>query len=220
MCNTGNKALCGKPLTIPCKNKSIVTLPQQGNAKKHQKVLIVVIILVIVFVLASILALLFIQKSQRKRPQSKSILGLQLNSQKSPSVKESQSIDLTGEFTKGDSGELNFVNEDKKGFFDLQDLLRASAEVLGSGSFGSTYKAIVLNGPIVVVKRFKHMNNFAKQEFFEHMQKLGSLTHPNLLPLVAFYYRKDEKFLVYDFGENGSLASHLHGMVYYILRKK
>ncbi|KAK2659256.1 hypothetical protein Ddye_005789 [Dipteronia dyeriana] len=43
------------------------------------------------------------------------------------------------------------------------------------------------------------------------MRKLGSLSHPNLLPLVAFYYRKEEKLLVSDFVPNGSLASHLHG---------
>ena len=124
---------------------------------------------------------------------------------------------MTSDFKKGADGELNFVREEKGGF-DLQDLLRASAVVLGSGSFGSTYKAMILNGPTVVVKRFRHMNNAGKQEFIEHMKRLGSLTHPNLLPLDAFYYRKEDKFLVYDYAENGSLASHLHGMsMFYIL---
>lgn len=213
-----NKGLCGKPLNNPCNippTKSIVqtnsAFSTQGNGKKNKKILIVVIVVVAMVVLASILALLFIQSRRRRRSeQDQPILGLQLNSESSPSVKETKSIDLAGDFSKGENGELNFVREDKGGF-ELQDLLRASAEVLGSGSFGSTYKAIVLNGPTVVVKRFRHMNNVVKQEFFEHMKKLGSLTHPNLLPLIAFYYKKEEKFLVYDFGENGSLASHLHG---------
>ncbi|XLR04920.1 hypothetical protein HN51_059799 [Arachis hypogaea] len=110
----------------------------------------------------------------------------------------------------GGGGDFNFVREDRE-VFDLQYLLRASAEVLGSGSFGSTYKAMIHSGQVVVVKRFKNMNKLGKQEFFEHMRRLGRLTHPNVLPLVAFYYGKEEKLLVYDFVQNGSLASHLHG---------
>ncbi|CAI8605794.1 unnamed protein product [Vicia faba] len=215
---SGNKGLCGKPLN-PCNISPTISIVHpnsspstQGNRNKHKKFLRLLIIVLAIVVLASIVALFFIQTRRRRRSvkQLKPILGLQQNSQKTQSFKETQSIDLTGDFSKGENGELNFVREDR-GSFDLQDLLRASAEVLGSGSFGSTYKAMILNGPIVAVKRFRHMNNVGKNEFFEYMKKLGSLNHPNLLPLVAFYYKKEEKFLVYDFGENGSLASHLHG---------
>jgi hypothetical protein len=39
------------------------------------------------------------------------------------------------------------------------------------------------------------------------------LKHSNLLPLVAYYYRKEEKLLITDFVEKGSLAAHLHGML-------
>lgn len=107
-------------------------------------------------------------------------------------------------------GRLTFVREDRQRF-ELQDLLRASAEVLGSGSFGSSYKAVLMDGQSVVVKRFKQMNNVGREEFHEHMRRLGRLRHSNLLPLVAYYYRKEEKLLVFDFVQNGSLASHLHG---------
>lgn len=108
------------------------------------------------------------------------------------------------------AGKLHFVRNGTERF-ELQDLLRASAEVLGSGSFGSSYKAILLSGPAMVVKRYKQMSNMGKEDFYEHMRKLGTLSHPNLLPLVAFYYKKEEKLLITDFAENGSLASHLHG---------
>ncbi|KAK4742599.1 hypothetical protein SAY87_000600 [Trapa incisa] len=106
--------------------------------------------------------------------------------------------------------QLTFVSDDSERF-NLQDLLRASAEVLGSGNFGSSYKAIIANGQAVVVKRYKQMNGIGRQDFNEHMKRLGSLKHPNILPLVAYYYRKEEKLLVYDFVHNGSLANHLHG---------
>ncbi|XP_060206638.1 pollen receptor-like kinase 1 [Lycium barbarum] len=107
-------------------------------------------------------------------------------------------------------GKLSFVRDDRPRF-DLQDLLRASAEVLGSGNLGSSYKALLMDGQAVVVKRFKQMNHVVKEDFHEHMRRLGRLSHPNLLPLVAYYYRKEEKLLVYDYAFNGSLASHLHG---------
>ncbi|KAJ6732100.1 LEUCINE-RICH REPEAT RECEPTOR-LIKE PROTEIN KINASE PXC1 [Salix purpurea] len=71
--------------------------------------------------------------------------------------------------------------------------------------------AVLLDGPAMVVKRFRHMSSGGKEEFHEHMRKLGALSHPNLLPLVAYYYRKEDKLLISDFIENGSLASRLHG---------
>lgn len=130
------------------------------------------------------------------------------------SLKESQSAELRipAGYRKGEHEKLFFVRNDRERF-DLQDLLRASAEVLGSGSFGSSYKAVLLSGPTMVVKRFKQMNNSGKDEFHDHMRKLGRLSHPNLLTLMAFYYTKEEKLLISDFVENGSLASHLHGML-------
>ncbi|RAL43789.1 hypothetical protein DM860_014290 [Cuscuta australis] len=112
----------------------------------------------------------------------------------------------------GGVGKLTFVKGGERGqIFDLQDLLRASAEVLGSGNLGSSYKAVMMDGEAVVVKRFKHMNHVGREDFHEHMRRLGRLSHPNLLPLVAYYYRKEEKLLVVDHVPNGSLATHLYG---------
>ncbi|KAL9399384.1 hypothetical protein Peur_008345 [Populus x canadensis] len=39
--------------------------------------------------------------------------------------------------------------------FDLEDLLRASVEVLGKGSVGTSYKAVLEEGTTAVVKRLK-----------------------------------------------------------------
>ena len=44
------------------------------------------------------------------------------------------------------------VNEEK-GIFGMVDLMRAAAEVLGNGSLGSAYKAVMGTGVAVVVKR-------------------------------------------------------------------
>lgn len=106
---------------------------------------------------------------------------------------------------------LTFLREETEKF-DLPDLLKASAEILGSGVFGSTFKAALgSSGRVMVVKRFRQMNNVGKEEFQEHMRRLGRLNHSNLLPLVAFYYRKEEKLLVTQYIDNANLALYLHG---------
>ncbi|KAL0308337.1 UNVERIFIED_CONTAM: Pollen receptor-like kinase [Sesamum radiatum] len=79
---------------------------------------------------------------------------------------------------------ITFLKEERDKF-DMSDLLRASAEVLGSGVFGSTYKAALGDGQMMVVKRFKHMNNVNKEEFHEHMRRLGRLSHPTCFLLWA-----------------------------------
>lgn len=69
--------------------------------------------------------------------------------------------------------------------------------------FRSSYKAVILDNQAVVVKRYKHMNNVPRKEFDEHMRRLGNLNHPNLLPLVAYYYRREEKLLLAAFVDKG-----------------
>nr|KYP37252.1 putative LRR receptor-like serine/threonine-protein kinase RLK [Cajanus cajan] len=202
----GNEGLCGEPLS-PCMGSPPPPTSSKNEKNEKNHILLTAIVVVGVIVLALILALLIIRYRRKKHV---SVGDTQPHSVNSVSSSEGKSIVVTGEPNKSEDGGLNFVSSEK-GAFELQDLLRASAEVLGSGSFGSTYKALLLNGPVVVVKRFKHMNNVGKKEFYEHMKRLGRLSHPNLLPLVAFYYGKEEKLLVHDFAQNGSLASHLHG---------
>ncbi|KAE8718583.1 putative leucine-rich repeat receptor-like protein kinase [Hibiscus syriacus] len=95
--------------------------------------------------------------------------------------------------------------------FDLEDLLRASAEVLGKGSYGTTYKAVLEEGTTMVVKRLKEVV-IGKREFEQQMEIVGRVgRHPNLVPLRAYYYSKDEKLLVYDYKAAGSFSSLLHG---------
>lgn len=96
--------------------------------------------------------------------------------------------------------------------FDLEDLLRASAEVLGKGTFGTTYKAALEDATTLVVKRLKEVS-LARREFEQQMQLVGQIRHENVAPLRAYYYSKDEKLMVYDFYSQGSVSSILHGML-------
>ncbi|KAJ4829914.1 hypothetical protein Tsubulata_028996 [Turnera subulata] len=95
--------------------------------------------------------------------------------------------------------------------YSLEDLLKASAETLGRGTIGSTYKAVMESGFIVTVKRLKDARYPSLQEFSAHIHLLGSLSHPNLVPLRAYFQAKEERLLVFDYFPNGSLFSLLHG---------
>jgi len=94
--------------------------------------------------------------------------------------------------------------------FDLEDLLRASAEVLGKGTFGTVYKAALEEATTVAVKRLKEVT-VGKREFEQQMEMVGRIRHENVDALRAYYYSKEEKLMVYDFYEQGSVSAMLHG---------
>ncbi|KAK1361826.1 Receptor-like kinase 902 [Heracleum sosnowskyi] len=101
-----------------------------------------------------------------------------------------------------------FGNVEKS--FDLEDLLRASAEVLGKGTFGTAYKAVLERGMVVAVKRLKDVV-VSEKEYKEKIEGVGKMDHENLVPLRAYYYGGQEKLLVYDYMSMGSLSALLHG---------
>ncbi|XP_031376968.1 probable inactive receptor kinase At5g53320 [Punica granatum] len=111
--------------------------------------------------------------------------------------------------TKRELGKLVFM-QDCGYDFDVEDMLRASAQVLGKGSFGTSYKADLEDGPTVAVKRMK-MANTAITEFEELAKKISSLRHENVATLRAYYCDKDERILIYDYYDLGSMSSLLHG---------
>lgn len=109
----------------------------------------------------------------------------------------------------GNGKKLVFFRNATK-YFDLEDLLRASAEVLGNGTFGTAYKAVLEFNIIVAVKRLKDVV-IPEKEFREKIEKVGAMDHVNLVPLRAYYYSRDEKLLVCDYMHMGSLSALLHG---------
>ncbi|XP_019174760.1 PREDICTED: probable inactive receptor kinase At5g67200 [Ipomoea nil] len=112
----------------------------------------------------------------------------------------------------GKSGNLVFsVGESQ--VYTLEQLMKASAELLGRGTLGTTYKAVLDNRLIVCVKRLDSgkMAGSSKDEFERHMESVGGLRHPNLVPLRAYFQAKEERLLVYDYQPNGSLFSLIHG---------
>ncbi|OMO77898.1 hypothetical protein COLO4_24969 [Corchorus olitorius] len=114
-------------------------------------------------------------------------------------------------FEKQEKGNLIFMGDIEGAGFDMNDLLRASAEGLGKGLFGSSYKATLEGRAAVVVKRLRDLKPLSNEDFTRLLQMIADQKHPNLLPLVAYYYSKDEKLLVYKYAKHGNLFDRLHG---------
>ncbi|GAB2267511.1 Pollen receptor-like kinase 3 [Dionaea muscipula] len=127
-----------------------------------------------------------------------------------------KSVDASSNCTKkggakAGMGDLVVINHEK-GVFGLADLMKAAAEVLGSGGLGSAYKAVMANGVSVVVKRIRDMDKLAnKEEFDAEMRKIGAVDHPNILKPLAYHYRREEKLVVSEYIPKGSLLYALHG---------
>ncbi|KAJ8567849.1 hypothetical protein K7X08_020571 [Anisodus acutangulus] len=217
----GNPGLCGPPLSKSCSEE------EQKKQESSSSVWKIFLIVVVVTVVIGIIVFILISRG-KKNPHQQVVLGG--SSSGSPTAQDQKLIPSPDHLTKMEQGQaasspdrpsdvkraevagqkLLFLKDDIEKF-DLPDLLKASAEVLGSGVFGSTYKAALSTGPVMVVKRFRHMNKVGKEDFHEHMRRLGRLSHKNLLPVLAFYYRKEEKLLVFEYVNNVSLAVYLHG---------
>ncbi|XP_051188144.1 leucine-rich repeat receptor-like protein kinase PXC1 [Lolium perenne] len=108
--------------------------------------------------------------------------------------------------------QLQFFRADKAAGFDLDDLFRSTAEMLGKGRLGITYRVTLeARGPaVVVVKRLRNMGNVPRKDFAHTMQVLGKLRHENVAELVACYHSKEEKLVVYEHVPGCSLFQLLH----------
>ncbi|KAE9598879.1 hypothetical protein Lal_00022457 [Lupinus albus] len=213
----GNSLLCGLPL-MPCSTVSPTPSPSftsapsaapggKGSKNKLSKVAIIAIAVggaVVLFFVALVIVLCCIKKKDGQ--------GSHENKDKGPSGGRGEKP--KEEFGSGvqepEKNKLVFF-EGSSYNFDLEDLLRASAEVLGKGSYGTAYKAILEESVTVVVKRLKEVV-VGKRDFEQQMEIIGRIgQHLNIVPLRAYYYSKDEKLLVYDYVQGGNLSTLLHG---------
>ncbi|KAJ9543674.1 hypothetical protein OSB04_023381 [Centaurea solstitialis] len=113
-----------------------------------------------------------------------------------------------------------FVVMDEGFGLELEDLLRASAYVVGKSKNGIVYKVVAgrgsggtaVAGSVVAVRRLSEGDGaWRLKEFEAEVESIGRVQHPNVVRLRAYYYSNDEKLLVSDFISNGSLYSALHG---------
>ncbi|KAK8602463.1 hypothetical protein V6N13_057908 [Hibiscus sabdariffa] len=198
----GNKALCGHPLPSDCYNRtalpaSIRQKIRHPDTKRLSNTVILMIIAVdavaVMTAVVSVAWCCYKYKcfSQNEAMETKS--GTNSKSSRPNSIEAEELVVLEG----------------CKGFRKVGDLLKSSAELLGKGSVGTTYKVVTDGGDVVVVKRVRQRRR--RRDVDGWLRIIGGLRHANIVSLIAYYNSKEELLLVYDFLPNGSLHSLLHG---------
>ncbi|MCL7049571.1 hypothetical protein MKW94_028037, partial [Papaver nudicaule] len=84
--------------------------------------------------------------------------------------------------------------------------------LIGEGGFGTVYKAQLPDGPVVAVKRARKENLSSLQaEFSSEVELLSKIEHRNLVRLLGYVDKGNERIIITEFVPNGTLREHLDG---------
>ncbi|BFG42896.1 hypothetical protein CerSpe_291700 [Prunus speciosa] len=88
---------------------------------------------------------------------------------------------------------------------------------IGKGGFGRVYKAELLSGQVVAVKRLNMSDSndipaINLQSFENEIRTLTNVRHRNIIRLYGFCSRRGCIFLLYEYLERGSLGKALYGV--------
>ncbi|KAF6144812.1 hypothetical protein GIB67_038911 [Kingdonia uniflora] len=215
----GNILLCGYSVSTACPSPPpSQNIPSQSpemskSHRHHHKLSTKDIILIASGALLAILLLLcciLLCCLFRKRAASKSNKGQ--TTTRPAAARSDKGIPPPGtEVEAGSEAGGKLVHFDGALPFTADDLLCATAEIMGKSSYGTVYKATLEDGSQVAVKRLREKIAKNQREFEVEVNVLGKIRHLNLLALRAYYLGpKGEKLLVFDFMPRGSLAAFLH----------
>ncbi|KAK4490761.1 hypothetical protein RD792_001469 [Penstemon davidsonii] len=94
---------------------------------------------------------------------------------------------------------------------DIQKGTQNFTTILGQGSFGPVYKAVMpAAGEVVAVKVLASDSKQGEKEFHTEVSLLARLHHRHLVNLVGYCVDKGERMLIYEYMSNGSLENLLY----------
>ncbi|KAI8024523.1 Receptor protein kinase-like protein ZAR1 [Camellia lanceoleosa] len=226
----GNPGLCGPPLKNPCSSDAGLSPPssypflpsnyppqntgdKSGKSGKGLSKHAVIAIIVCDVVGICLIGLLFSYCYSRVCPRSKR------------REENGNGFEKGGKgrreclcFGKDESETLSenveqydLVPLDTQVAFDLDELLKASAFVLGKSGIGIVYKVVLEDGLTLAVRRLGEGGSQRFKEFQTEVEAIGKLRHPNIVILRAYYWSVDEKLLIYDYIPHGNLVTAIHG---------
>ncbi|MBA0685730.1 hypothetical protein Goari_013379 [Gossypium aridum] len=86
----------------------------------------------------------------------------------------------------------------------------STRNLIGMGGFGSTYKAELVPGYHVAVKKLYIGRFQGVQQFDAEIRTLGRIRHKNLVTLIGYYVGENEMFLIYNYLSGGNLETFIH----------
>ncbi|XP_073030253.1 probable receptor-like serine/threonine-protein kinase At4g34500 [Primulina eburnea] len=103
-------------------------------------------------------------------------------------------------------------------WFSLSELQIATDQfttknVIGEGGYGIVYRGVLPDGSLVAVKNLRNNKGQAEKEFKVEVEVIGKARHKNLVGLIGYCAEGAQRFLVYEYIENGNLDQWLHGDV-------
>ncbi|KAM7258696.1 hypothetical protein ACFE04_014437 [Oxalis oulophora] len=198
-CFNGNVNLNTQTHPLPVNLTAPLSKPSKGHNKAHI-VMIAVIIVVVVLVIA-VFMIYTIRNTSRPHKITKG------------GAQKGMHIASVAEAESEEGGMLVVFEGWNLGFYKVSELLKCSAELLGKGSVGTTYKVkLETGGGSLVVKRIRDgKSRRQRKELDGWLEVIGGIRDDNVASLRAYYNSADELLLVYDYLPNGSLYTLLHG---------
>ncbi|KAI8017417.1 putative inactive receptor kinase [Camellia lanceoleosa] len=212
----GNPGLCGLPLSDLC--------PLSPPAKKSstKQFLVYSGYAIIGFIVVVFIVALKLSKKKRRAVDKTGVEKERELHDNSNKISGTLSEFKTGEFayrseysiTSFENGTaaspLVVLSSPVVNGLKFEELLQAPAVLVGRGKHGSLYKVILDGGVTLAVKRIKDCR-IQKDDFKKRMERIDQVKHPKVLQALAYYCSKQERLLVYEFQQNGSLFNLLHG---------
>ncbi|XP_041017375.1 putative receptor-like protein kinase At4g00960 [Juglans microcarpa x Juglans regia] len=157
----------------------------KGKESKPSRTTVVIIVLTIGFALLIVSNFVFYLRVRKSRQKVKSEARHEISS-----VHES--------FIRYDFGTIRVATEN---FSEVNKL--------GEGGFGAVYKGKLQNGLEIAVKRLSMGSSQGNIEFENEVLLLARLQHRNLLSIMGFCFKGNERLLIYEFMPNASLDHFL-----------
>lgn len=207
-----NSGLCGYPLSA-CPTGGNGSEKQHGKSHRRQASLAGSVAMGLLFSLFCIFLIIIISIETKKRRKKKEAALEAYIEGNSNSANATTNWKLT---SARDALSINLSAFEKPlRKLTFADLLEATNNfhndsLIGSGGFGDVYKAQLKDGSVVAIKKLIHISGQGDREFTAEMETIGKVKHRNLVPLLGYCKVGEERLLVYEYMNYGSLEDVLH----------
>ncbi|XP_062001788.1 serine/threonine receptor-like kinase NFP [Rosa rugosa] len=204
---SNSSAVVGQPVLIPLTELPALFQPLPPHGKHNYRLMLIVIIcLGVALCVASLLAI-FVVYTRRLHKRQKLLNGksLSLESAEWFRMKEAKSeekIELKFVQDKLLPGVSSYLG--KAILYDIKTIMEATMNLNDHRRIGGSVYRAVIDGKVLAVKK-------TKEDVTEELNILQKVNHANLVKLMGISSEIDgDRFLVYEYAENGSLDKWLH----------
>ncbi|KAL1192375.1 putative inactive leucine-rich repeat receptor-like protein kinase [Cardamine amara subsp. amara] len=214
----GNPLLCGLPLKVSCTTRNTYVVPSQlytRRAKHHSRLCIILTATIVGVIFLASLFIYYLRKASSRAKKDRNNRACHLEEKLKKTVKQEFFCFKTGnsesEAVDENKTQQVFMPMDPEIEFDLDQLLKASAFLLGKSRIGLVYKVVLENGLMLAVRRLEDKGWLRLKEFLADVEAMAKIKHLNVLNLKACCWSPEEKLLIYDYIPNGDLCSAIQG---------